>query len=233
MAPGPPETNPAAPKAKSSAIRKASPPRADTEKTFQQKLDEIKRQRATTTSSTVERRRVIVNGKPSLAVSGDWALFASSSGRQYYFNLKTLVNQWQKPTDWCDIQAGIATPASNNGPPQPQPPQGDNGLGSKPPIPPPSSSEAEAQVNGGFKMKIKHHGKHKLKDSGKLNDEVEEENGQTSRLPPGKLLTGVLFKTTDEFCHSERSLDQSQLTWCLILRSTARPNLFTGESSCP
>ncbi len=45
--------------------------------------------------------RVIVNGKPALDVQGDWALFSSSkTGRQYYFNLKTLVNQWTKPVGW-------------------------------------------------------------------------------------------------------------------------------------
>jgi hypothetical protein len=50
---------------------------------------------------------VIVNGKPSLAICGDWALFASSSGRHYYFNLKPWVNQWQKPADWNDVQVPV------------------------------------------------------------------------------------------------------------------------------
>jgi hypothetical protein len=186
MAPGPPPPVPAAPKGKMSTARKASPPRADTEKTFQQKLDEIKRQRATSTN-VQERRRVIVNGKPSLAVCGDWALFASSSGRQYYFNLTTLVNQWQKPDDWCDVKAGIASPASDNGPP-PLPPQGTNSLSDKPPPPPTASTDSQA--NGGsasFKMKIKSHGKHKLKHSDKLQDEGDEDNEEKNRLPPGKV----------------------------------------------
>lgn len=47
-------------------------------------------------------RRVIVNGKPSLALCGDWALFLSSAGRPYFFNLRTLVNQWEKPAEWID-----------------------------------------------------------------------------------------------------------------------------------
>ncbi len=52
--------------------------------------------------STETVRRVIVNGKPSLAICGDWALFLSSAGRPYFFNLRTLVNQWEKPAEWID-----------------------------------------------------------------------------------------------------------------------------------
>lgn len=181
MSPGPPPPIPAVPKAKTSSARKASPSRDDSEKTFQQKLDEIKRMRATSTTgpNAPERRRVIVNGKPSIAMCGDWALFASSSGRQYYFNLKTLVNQWQKPADWCDVQAGLVP---NNGPP-PLPAQLSNGP-SGAPLP-----QSDSQVNGGgggagFKMKISHQGKKKLKNASKLHDEAEDENGAKSQRPP-------------------------------------------------
>ncbi len=198
MAPGPPPQIPGLPKPRTSSARKASPPRpgqTDAEKTFQQKLDEIKRMRATTNP---ERRRVIVNGKPSLAISGDWALFASSSGRHYYFNLKTLVNQWHRPPEWCDVQAGTVSSKGgdgSNGPP-PLPPQGSKGN----PQPPPPPSHTNESSNGGghggtaFKVKMKVKTKHKMKESlapGQLNDEAEEENGQKSRLPPGPLYDQV------------------------------------------
>ena len=49
-----------------------------------------------------EKPKLIVNGKPALDVQGDWALFQSSSGKKYFFNIKTLVNQWTKPHGWID-----------------------------------------------------------------------------------------------------------------------------------
>ena len=139
--------------------------------------------RANTAPAPVpERRRVIVNGKPSLAICGDWALFASSSGRQYYFNLKTLVNQWHRPPEWCDVEAGIST---NPNPTPPLPNLTSKVGGDRPPPPPLPQPDAS---NGGsaFKMKIKNKSKHKLKDNAKLNDEQDEENGQKNKLPAGK-----------------------------------------------
>lgn len=87
------------PNIKSKQVRKASPPRQDSEDTFRKKLDEIKKMRNKHTNEA--KTKVIVNGKPALEVQGDWALFFSASkGKKYYFNLKTLVNQWTKPDGW-------------------------------------------------------------------------------------------------------------------------------------
>lgn len=186
MAPGPPPPVPAVPKSKTSSARKPSPPRpgqTDAEKTFLQKLEEIKRMRASTTPAPVaERRRVIVNGKPSLAISGDWALFASSSGRQYYFNLKTLVNQWHRPPEWCDVLAGISAGGSD----PPPPPNQTSVAGSDRPPPPPLPQPDASNGGSAFKMKIKNKSKHKLKDTANLNDEPDEENGLKDKLPAGK-----------------------------------------------
>ena len=86
------------PKAKQ--VRKASPPRPESEDTFRKKLEEIKKMRQKQ-SNEPSKPKVIVNGKPALEVQGDWALFFSSSkGKKYYFNLKTAVNQWTKPKNW-------------------------------------------------------------------------------------------------------------------------------------
>ena len=76
---------------------------------------------------------------------GDWALFESSKGRRYYFNIKTQSNQWVKPTEWIE--------KSNSNPnfPVPPPPTTNHQSSVPPPLPPPNNHE-----NGsGFKMKIK------------------------------------------------------------------------------
>ena len=87
------------PNNKAKQVRKASPPRQESEDTFRKKLEEIKRQRLK--QSSEPKTKVIVNGKPALEVQGDWALFFSASkNKKYYFNLKTLVNQWTKPEGW-------------------------------------------------------------------------------------------------------------------------------------
>lgn len=40
--------------------------------------------------------------KPALRTCGDWSEHISSSGKQYYYNTRTGVSQWEKPDDWND-----------------------------------------------------------------------------------------------------------------------------------
>ncbi|KAL3854657.1 hypothetical protein ACJMK2_013917 [Sinanodonta woodiana] len=40
--------------------------------------------------------------KSALQVCGDWSEHISSSGKHYYYNIKTEVSQWEKPKDWND-----------------------------------------------------------------------------------------------------------------------------------
>ncbi|XP_048772729.2 WW domain-containing adapter protein with coiled-coil-like isoform X3 [Ostrea edulis] len=40
--------------------------------------------------------------KPALRTCGDWSEHVSSSGKQYYYNTRTGVSQWEKPEDWND-----------------------------------------------------------------------------------------------------------------------------------
>ena len=84
---------------KSKLVRKASPPRQETENTFMKKLEELRQQRQNGGS---KKRKLIVNGKEALDHQGDWALFESSKGRKYYFNIKTQSNQWVKPQEWIE-----------------------------------------------------------------------------------------------------------------------------------
>ena len=84
---------------KSKLVRKASPPRQETENTFMKKLEELRQQRQNGGS---KKRKLIVNGKEALDHQGDWALFESSKGRKYYFNIKTQSNQWVKPKEWIE-----------------------------------------------------------------------------------------------------------------------------------
>lgn len=115
---------------KAKQVRKASPPRPESEDTFRKKLDEIKRMRQKQTNEP--KTKVVVNGKPALEVQGDWALFFSASkGKKYYFNLKTLVNQWTKPDGWIGGEEAKPKPQTSARPPSPQPPNGTNGSGFK------------------------------------------------------------------------------------------------------
>ena len=77
------------------------------ELTFRQKLEEVKRLRNSGQSANTgadaprpvqqqAKPKVLINGKEALAMHGDWALMESSSGRKYFFNVKTMVNQWTK-----------------------------------------------------------------------------------------------------------------------------------------
>ena len=94
-------------------VRRASPSQDDvirgsdnTEQTFQQKLQEIKKMRMSSTKSdesdkVVPKKVQTVNGlKTFLKRHGDWVEVVSKSGKVYYYNKRTLVNQWKKPEDW-------------------------------------------------------------------------------------------------------------------------------------
>jgi len=144
---------------KSKLVRKASPPRPEAEDTFRRKLEEIKKIRQKQNNNSSAKKKVIVNGKPALDVQGEWALFQSSKGRKYFFNLKTLENQWTKPASW--IEEGQVNksqpPLPRSSSDQPPLPQDQNG-----------SSTNGANKNPGFKMKIKK-GSSKVKKKKNVN----------------------------------------------------------------
>ena len=84
-------------------VRKPSPTRPEAEDAFRKKLEEIKKIRQQQNNNAVRKKVIkIVNGKPTLDVQGDWALFQSSSGKKYFFNMKTMTNQWTKPEGWIE-----------------------------------------------------------------------------------------------------------------------------------
>ena len=85
---------------KAKLVRKPSPPRAETENTFLKKLAELRQIRQQNGDHV--KKKLIVNGKEALEHQGDWALFESSKGRKYYFNIKTQTNQWIKPEGWIE-----------------------------------------------------------------------------------------------------------------------------------
>jgi len=147
---------------KSKLVRKPSPTRPEAEDAFRRKLEEIKKIRQKQ-NNNAERKKVIkiVNGKPTLDVQGDWALFQSSSGKKYFFNMKTMTNQWSKPTGW--IEEGQTKPTQ---PPLP------SSSSDQPPLPNEQngSSTNGANKNPGFKMKIKK-GSSKVKK--KKNNELK------------------------------------------------------------
>merc|ERR1711874_126263 len=135
---------------KSKLVRKPSPTRPEAEDAFRRKLEEIKKIRQKQNNNADNkpvRKKVVVNGKPALDVQGDWALFSSSSGKKYFFNLKTMTNQWSKPAEW--IEEG-QNPSS-------QPPLPSSDQTGKPLLPNEQngSSANGANKNPGFKMKIK------------------------------------------------------------------------------
>ena len=101
-------------KDKSKLVRIASPPRQETEKTFLKKLEELRKQRQ---NGGLKKRKLFINGKEALEHQGDWALFESSKGRKYYFNIKTQSNQWVKPQEW--IEKSKNNVISDISPPQP------------------------------------------------------------------------------------------------------------------
>lgn len=127
-------------------VRKPSPPRDDSavEQTFQQKLDLIKRMRmvpkadepppnpplppdlVTGVGGVVPQKVLTVTGyKTFLKSFGDWVEVVSKSGKVYFYNKRTLVNQWKKPEEWLKEEERL------NAPPPPLPPD----LPNQPPLP--------------------------------------------------------------------------------------------------
>lgn len=133
--------------AATAAIRKPSPTRSgkdnqSVEQTFQQKLEEIKRRRSggSTSQPTGSSNGVVpktvktVNGvKTFLKTFGDWVEVVSKSGKVYYYNKRSLVNQWKKPEEWLQEEERLNAPpplppelpATEPFPPQPPPPEDD------------------------------------------------------------------------------------------------------------
>ena len=71
--------------------------------TEKEKLSDEKNELASeNTELKSKKRKLIVNGKEALDHQGNWALFESSKGRKYYFNIKTQSNQWVKPQEWIE-----------------------------------------------------------------------------------------------------------------------------------
>ena len=131
--------------------RRASPPRNDiadgdkkAEQTFQQKLQEIKKMRLSSRRpeqcsrnsshfSKNQKSEIVVpltvqtvNGiKTFLKRHGDWVEVVSKSGKVYYYNKMTLVNQWKKPDDWLQEEErlnNLQPPPLPPLPPEPEPP---------------------------------------------------------------------------------------------------------------
>ena len=130
-------------------VRRPSPSRDDAavEETFQSKLEEIKRLRmqnkpeecpinpplpVENSSKPAGAKTVMtVNGaKTFLKSFGDWVEVVSKSGKVYYYNKRTLVNQWKKPECWLEEEDRLNAP-----PPPPLPPPAETV--SQPPQPPP------------------------------------------------------------------------------------------------
>ena len=116
-------------------VRKPSPSRDNdaVEETFQSKLEEIKKMRSQlnkpeecpinpplSSRQTVAKTVMTVNGaKTFLKSFGDWVEVVSKSGNIYYYNKRSLVNQWKKPQCWLEEEERLnATPP----PPPPLPP---------------------------------------------------------------------------------------------------------------
>merc|ERR1719410_2733555 len=104
------------------------------------------------TTDIKERDKVVpkkvqtVNGlKTFLKRHGDWVEVVSNSGKVYYYNKRTLVNQWKKPEDWLREEERLNIPPL---PPQPEPPQ----QPPQPPQPPPPPQEDEE--TGKLKLKL-------------------------------------------------------------------------------
>jgi len=199
-------------KSKTALLKCPSPPRPGQETqelTFRQKLEEIKRQRLAKNAPasagpsgggaggpTKASKKVMINGKEALAMHGDWALMKSSSGKKYFFNIKTMVNQWTKPKEWPAKSKAAPPPP----PPPPPPPEGgEGGLPPPPPPPPPPLAEGEGERKG-FQMKMK---ASKLSGASAMvtsqNGEEEDENAKR-KLPflPETEKTGNGNREADE-----------------------------------
>jgi len=140
-------------------VRKPSPPRDDssTEQTFLQKLEEIKKMRMNpnntnslpnpkdnnTNGEVIPQKVLTVTGyKTFLKSFGDWVEVVSKSGKVYYYNKRSLVNQWKKPEEWTKEEDRL------NAPPPPLPPE-------LPSQPPPPDDEVKVKLRVKCKKKIK------------------------------------------------------------------------------
>jgi len=147
-------------------VRKPSPPRGDStvEQTFQQKLEEIKKMRMgiksddsvnnpplpidIDESEVVPQKVLTVTGyKTFLKSFGDWVEVVSKSGKIYYYNKRTLVNQWKKPDEWAKEEERL------NAPQPPLPPD-------LPDQPPPPDDKLKLKLNMKTKKKLKKRVKH-------------------------------------------------------------------------
>jgi len=147
-------------------VRKPSPPRGDStvEQTFQQKLEEIKKMRMGIKSDdsviipplpidideteVVPQKVLTVTGyKTFLKSFGDWVEVVSKSGKIYYYNKRTLVNQWKKPDEWSKEEERL------NAPQPPLPPD-------LPDQPPPPDDKLKLKLNMKTKKKLKKRVKH-------------------------------------------------------------------------
>ena len=194
--------------------RRASPSRDDiirgadnnVEHTFQQKLQEIKKMRMSAKSDDKEGDKVVpkkvqtVNGlKTFLKRHGDWVEVVSKSGKVYYYNKRTLVNQWKKPEDWLREEERLNNPPL---PPQPEPPQ----QPPQPPQPPPPPQEDEE--TGKLKLKLmtmkKLHKRLKNPDANlprayqKNQKRLDESDSDTEESAKPKMTISNAFENPDD-----------------------------------
>jgi len=138
-------------------LRKPSPPRAGTEveQTFQDKLEEVKRMRLQGEIRLAA--PPVPEGKQVMTVSGvktflksykDWVEVVSGSGKIYYYNKRSLVNQWKKPAEWVEEEKRL------NPPLPPPPPQSAPPPPPEPPAPPPPMDD-KLRLNLNLKGKKK------------------------------------------------------------------------------
>jgi len=160
-------------------VRKPSPPRDDSEveQTFQQKLEEIKRMRMVAkpedrpsnpplppdvVGDVVPQKVLTVTGyKTFLKSFGDWVEVVSKSGKVYFYNKRTLVNQWKKPDEWAKEEERL------NAPPPPLPPDLPN-------QPPPPDDKLKLKL----KMKTKKKVKKRLKNADSHLPLAYQKNGK-------------------------------------------------------
>merc|ERR1719430_661905 len=145
-------------------LRKPSPPRAGTEveQTFQDKLEEVKRMRLQ--GETRLAPAPVPEGEQVMTVSGvktflksfkDWVEVVSGSGKIYYYNKRSLVNQWKKPAEWLEEEERLnppLPPPPDSAPPPPDsaPPPPDSA-----PPPPPPDDKLRLNLNLKGKKKVK------------------------------------------------------------------------------
>ena len=178
--------------------RKPSPVRGGPEEelTFRQKLEEIKRQRTAgesgQTNIPIQNRmsrpeepvvakqvQTLTGVKTFLQSFGDWVeVVSAKSGKVYYYNKRTMVNQWTKPEAWLAEEVRLNPPLPEDIPPPPEPPL----PAAEEQPPPPPSEEGMAGISNPAKIKMKLKGKKKLlgakkklkKQLAKIKNEEEE-----------------------------------------------------------